>query len=716
MMKSFSQLLVALSLLAMGRPSDAANFSVTASTSPRTAGMTTGGGLVASGSIVTLTAVITNDCYEFVEWTVGGTKKSTDNPYTFTATKNETLAATFAQLEYTISTSSSPANGGTTGGGGKKGCGTTVTLTAHPKPGFAFVDWTVAGVPISSTATYKFSVNDNASLAANFKDIKPPTVKILSPVKNQPIAAAAFPIQGTASDTVGVQAVYYNLNGAGWIEASPENGFTNWYAWVTLKPNSSNTVSAYAVDSAGNKSTNTVSFICTAAGLAPLSIAGHLAGVTEGTNTENSFLVSFDSAVLVRVSASTNDGGEVGTYTYTPTGPNTAELVPHRVLPKQDTSTNWGALELTFTDAYTAAYTDNSGDTGTFGFVVTEDIVPSTLDGGAMITTSFINTNYVSTNSFGSSTYTTQDSLGASSSGTYTFTQFTPVAALVVETATSPPSAVGTTNCFVLSLTPGTSPLSGYYDYESVSASSNEGSDTGTFVLIPGPGDTGFSGPVTVSGLQAVISPTGQPFSFTRTYGNGTYASISLMDINEPTDVGIIVANTRVSADTGVATLLALDPPYAVGPDAETVDITWKSAKLSSDTYSGAYTVEGSAEAGTLQFSKLANTAPAAMTGHTITAVPTAKSQPQSIFTFTNNTFNASGGVVGGGTYTYAPYTQSMALVQANFTTGANAGGTNYFILNFVSKGADTYVYSSPAPASPGRWNFTPGAFTFTTK
>jgi hypothetical protein len=721
MKKNFLQLLVALSLLAVVRPGDAANFSVTTSASPRTSGTTTGGGSYPSGSSVTVTAVPTDDCYQFVEWTVGGTKVSTDNPYTFPATKNETLVAIFAQVEYTISTSSFPAKSGTTSGGGKKGCGTMATLTAHPNPGFAFVDWTVAGQPgvTISTATYKFSVVDDASLEANFKDIKRPTVKFISPGESEKIPTAAFPIQGTASDSVGVEAVYYNLNETGWTNAIIYygHGFTNWYAWITLTPNSANNVSAYAVDTVGNISAIvTNKFFCTAAGLAPLSINEHLAVATEGTNVDDSFQVSFDSAVYVRISANTNDGGETGTYTYTPTGPNTAELMPRRVLPKQDTGSNNTVLELTFTDAYTAAYIDNSSNSGIFTFFAIEDSVPATLDGAAVVATSFVNTNYISTNSFGSSTFTTQDSLGANSSGTYTFTKFTSVAALVVETATSPPSAVGTTNYIVLMFTEGASPISGFYDFDSLSATNNEGSDTGTFVVNPGTDDTTFLGPVTLSGLQAKITPTGAA-SFTRTYGDGTFASISLESIDEPTDVGIILANTRVSAEIGVATFLALDPPYAVGLDNETVDVTWKSAKPASDTYSATYTLAGSDEGGTLAYSKLANNAPAALTGHTITATPTGKGQIKSIITFTNNIFTSIGGVAASGTYTYAPYTPTMALLKANSTSGAGIGETAYFLLDFVSMGASPcpYVYAKPDSAIPGGWAYIPGEFTFTT-
>ncbi|HUD45181.1 MAG TPA: hypothetical protein VMR33_00040 [Candidatus Baltobacteraceae bacterium] len=714
MRTSFPPPLLALLSLAFAGYVGAADFPVTTSVSPPIAGTTTGDGSFPSGSSVTVTA-LPNDCFEFVEWRAAGVKVSTENPYTFTVTKKQTLVAAFAQLKYDISTTSSPLHGGTTGGGGKKGCGTTATLTAHAKPGFAFVDWTVVGEPgvTIPSATCKITVSDNATFVANFIDVRPPEVKILSPTKSEKIGAAAFPVQGTASDSVGIEAVYYNLNGTGWNDAvisCEGDEFTNWYAWVTLTPNSANTVSVYAVNTLGNKATNTVKFICTAAGLAPVSIAGHQAGVTTGTNTHNSFIVSFDSAVYASVSSRTNDGGEVGTYTYTPTGPDTGELVPHRVFPTQDTGSNGPVLELTFTDGYTATYIDNSSNNGTLYFVVTEDIAPATLDGSTLIAASFVTSNYVSTNYFDSSTYTTQDSLGASSSGTYTFTKFTAVAALVMETATNPPSAIGTTNYIVLSLTNVCSQMSGYYDYDSVSATTNQGSDAGTFVLNPGIDDTPFVGPVALSGLQAVITPTGEPFSFTRTFGNGTFASISLETTNGPADVGINLANTRVSANAGSDQFMALAPPYALGMDDETVDLTFTSSNKAT------FVVEGSPDqAGSITYSELANYAPAALTGHTITATPTGKDQTTSVITFTNNIFKATGGALGGGTYTYAPYTPTMALVQTAVTSGADAGETAYLLLQFASTNAGSYIYSKIDPASPGGWIYTPGKFKFAT-
>jgi hypothetical protein len=414
-------------------------------------GTVTGGGAYTNGSEVTITAnPSTNDCYVFANWT-GGLKPVTNNPYTFTVTKNETLTANFALLDYTISTSSSPAKGGSTLGGGKKGCGTETTLRATAGFGFKFSHWTSSLGSDITNNPYKFTVTDNDQFVAHFADVEPPMVKITAPAVNEKIPAAAFIIEGNASDNVAVAAVYDNLNGAGWELASNIDNFAFWYTYVTLQPNSTNMVTAYAVDTSGNRSaTNTVKFVCTAAGLAPLSIAGQLAQVSEGTNASGTSFVSFDSAAYVQWAAFTNNGSEVGTYTYTPTGPDTAELVPQHVLPSQDNGSNSNSpvIELTFTDAYDATFTNLSGGSGTVFITATQESVPPILDGFTLVAKNYLGT-YQFTNSFDSATFSSDDNLGSNYSGTYTYTPFTQIDALLVETYTNPPSTAGTTNYLI---------------------------------------------------------------------------------------------------------------------------------------------------------------------------------------------------------------------------------------------------------------------------
>ncbi|HZM03783.1 MAG TPA: hypothetical protein VFC44_12295 [Candidatus Saccharimonadales bacterium] len=330
--------------------------------------------------------------------------------------------------------------------------------------------------------------------------------------------------------------------------------------------------------------------------------------------------------------------------------------------------------------------------------------------------TSTVNANHTANHVFFASTFTTTDSLGGSNSGTYTFTRFTPEAALVVETYTGPPGMIGTTNYLILFYTNtpslALSPVTGAYFSENVNASGEVSSDVGNFSentfglvsgVLPAVPPLHYVGPATLSGLQATVTPKGER-SFIRSYGDGTFASTSLVT-NEPTDVGIILANTRVSANTEISTFLALNPPYAVGQDDDTVDVTWQSAIRAT------VTVVGANETASLAFSKAGNYAPPALTGHRITATP-AKNGKTSVLSFTNNLFTAAGGLGESGTYTYARYTPTMALVLSTSIDVANAEEVDYFLLNYQSPNAGTYVLSKPVPGSAGSWTFTTGVFS----
>jgi hypothetical protein len=69
---------------------------------------------------------------------------------------------------YTITTSSSPSNGGATSGGGTFASGTTHIVTATANGGFTFANWTENGSVVSTSASYSFNLSSNRNLVANF--------------------------------------------------------------------------------------------------------------------------------------------------------------------------------------------------------------------------------------------------------------------------------------------------------------------------------------------------------------------------------------------------------------------------------------------------------------------------------------------------------------------------------------------------------------------
>ena len=75
--------------------------------------------------------------------------------------------------EYAVEVSASPADGGIVAGGTTYGTGTTATVTATPKKGYVFVNWTEGGTEVSTDASYSFTVEKKRSLVANFAKTYP---------------------------------------------------------------------------------------------------------------------------------------------------------------------------------------------------------------------------------------------------------------------------------------------------------------------------------------------------------------------------------------------------------------------------------------------------------------------------------------------------------------------------------------------------------------
>jgi len=69
---------------------------------------------------------------------------------------------------YSVVTSSLPVAGGTTSGGGVFNNGSLVTVTATPSTDWAFYAWYENGVPVSTTASYPFTLTGNRNLVAHF--------------------------------------------------------------------------------------------------------------------------------------------------------------------------------------------------------------------------------------------------------------------------------------------------------------------------------------------------------------------------------------------------------------------------------------------------------------------------------------------------------------------------------------------------------------------
>jgi hypothetical protein len=98
---------------------------------------------------------------------VNGATVSSSASYTFTVTSNVALVARFKPV-YTVLTSAEPPDGGQVDADTIFDPGDTARLKAIPSPGYAFVNWTQNGVPVSDETNYQFTVNANRELVANF--------------------------------------------------------------------------------------------------------------------------------------------------------------------------------------------------------------------------------------------------------------------------------------------------------------------------------------------------------------------------------------------------------------------------------------------------------------------------------------------------------------------------------------------------------------------
>ncbi|HXP61227.1 MAG TPA: Ig-like domain-containing protein [Dongiaceae bacterium] len=310
--------------------------------------------------------------------------------------------------------------------------GTQYSMTAKAGLGFGFVNWT--GTVSSSKSTLSFVMASNLTFTANFKDVTPPVLVIRSPTVHQSVSAAALTVTGKASDNVGVTQVFYQLNGTGWNLATPNPGWSNWTAEVTLSQGP-NVVQAYALDAAGNPSkTNSVSFTygASASGdLAPSSLSGLLAAVDGATGFTLGFGASTFSQSMLPGADESKSG--VGTYTYTKLSATTALLTVNTISPPAAASTS--VVHLTFTNPneadYSTTHHNGTPQTGTVLFSQAPDLAPTTLAGDTVDLVDSTSGDRDTTVFASSSLTNTNQTTGEVSTGPYTFKQYSPVGGLI---------------------------------------------------------------------------------------------------------------------------------------------------------------------------------------------------------------------------------------------------------------------------------------------
>ena len=128
-----------------------------------------------SGMTVDLPATEpTKEGYTFSYWQDKAGTQVTE-PITVTADTEFTAQWTKNTVNYTVTVTTSPAEGGTVNGGGTFAEGTQVTVTATANDGYTFVAWQEGDTQASTSASYTFELTGNRNLTAIFEKEPDPT-------------------------------------------------------------------------------------------------------------------------------------------------------------------------------------------------------------------------------------------------------------------------------------------------------------------------------------------------------------------------------------------------------------------------------------------------------------------------------------------------------------------------------------------------------------
>ena len=132
----------------------------------------TGNGVYADGDTATVTASNVEG-YNFIGWYLDNELVSSSNTYSFTVKNTVELTAKYEVIPpepqyYTVNVYNSYPDLGTVSGGGRYLEGTSVTITATPKPGCSFITWIYNGIDFSPNQSVTFTVTQDVDFGAKF--------------------------------------------------------------------------------------------------------------------------------------------------------------------------------------------------------------------------------------------------------------------------------------------------------------------------------------------------------------------------------------------------------------------------------------------------------------------------------------------------------------------------------------------------------------------
>jgi beta propeller repeat protein len=132
---------------------------------PGEAGTATGTGDYVEGLLAAITATA-NPGWQFTGWSGAGVTDANTASTTVLMDADKTVVANFAPATYTLSTTASPANGGSVSGGGTYNWGDVATVQAYPITGYWFAGW--SGDLTGLTNPANLTVDADKSIIATF--------------------------------------------------------------------------------------------------------------------------------------------------------------------------------------------------------------------------------------------------------------------------------------------------------------------------------------------------------------------------------------------------------------------------------------------------------------------------------------------------------------------------------------------------------------------
>jgi len=538
------------------------------------------------------------------------------------------------------------------------------------KKGFGFRNWTDGNNNVlTASASLSFLMASNLTLAANFGYLGKPTITVTSTTTNSDGYPADFVIHGSATDKVGVTNVYYQLNGGIWQTASTSNLWASWAANVRLAPGA-NTFNAYAVNSSNNPSALFV--VQLVYNSAPASLAGQSAVVTD-TNNQPLFTVALGKTTFSQVSKDTNYVNGVGTYTYTPSGGGGTLRFRYAAPPSVANSAQNFRMAF-FTPSFAQVGITNSTrtNTGYMQFTAAPNFAPVSVSG--RLVWSIGSQGGGNGTLFQTSTYTATDLIsGETNSGSYTYTQYSPVGSLFKLTDTN-----GT--AYILANFEATN-YGAYSEADYTAAGQTNGMDSGRFYI-----DTQVAGgdaPLAVTNRNLQIFSVDGTFNLQ--FGADTYGQDSL-NTNFDNAVGNYTY-AQVSTNIGQLDLTATEPPNLAGTNsAARLIFVGPNIGLFTNT-------DGTLSSFVL--TTATNYAPASLTNLYLPigfyANINFTNDGSFVYTVYNNPFFPN---TYSGNYTYTNFSPGTAMVQLSYLNSNAVVGTDWLQLNFTATNSGNVFWS----------------------